>query len=697
MRTRVPIRHWRRMTVALLFSLLLATILPASAALRVQRPITYDGGRINQGYLWGEGDPGHRGVDFSYGLGTRVYAIADGTVVDLREDIGNGTGSGFGNYVMIRHDARHWDRTTGVLGYVYSIYAHLSQNSVRVSEGQHMDASTWIAEVDDTGTSTGHHLHLQICIHPQSDRTMANLSTETTSRNPELWLRPFNYGGTDTGTVIGRVSDGIGNPVSDLRIYGLSKPPGSSVTNYVWSETYRYDWANPDDILGENWGTTDVYPGTYHLQAKYTNGTLYEDLGWHTVEAGKTTYVGLHPVYLPDVSNYYWQSSITVRNNSATDGANVDITWFYSWGELVDQCSDNYIAPGATMTFTPPWAFDGSAVVVSSEDVSVVVENQYGSQAYAYNGITPASGDPAFRTGRTIYTPLSIARYGNWHTTLVVQNAGSSPADVAITYRNPSGSSRGTFHSYDIPPNGSRTLDANAHLGSSFTGSAVVTSDQEIAVIVRESDGSMVGTYNGASAGATTTYVPLVLKGYSDWTTGFQIQNVDSQGATASITYYNSNGGVAGTQPISIPGNGNLWVVPSVTGPWSGVAVVTSDRGLAVEVDEYNAGSGDLESYNGLSLATSTAYLPDVRDSATWYTGLVLQNTSGSWSNVRLRVNGVTSWQGWIQGHGWRSVRPNGTGSAVVESLSGRGLVVQVDNYWATGGDMLMSYMGDNR
>jgi len=125
--------------------------------------------------------------------------------------------------------------------------------------------------------------------------------------------------------------------------------------------------------------------------------------------------------------------------------------------------------------------------------------------------------------------------------------------------------------------------------------------------------------------------------------------------------------------------------------------VVTSDRDLAVEVDEYNGGSGDLESYNGLSLATSTAYLPDVRDSATWYTGLVLQNTSGSWSNVRLRVNGVTSWQGWIQGHGWWSVRPNGTGSAVVESLSGRGLVVQVDNYWATGGDMLVSYMGDNR
>lgn len=70
-----------------------------------------------------------------------------------------------------------------------------------------------------------------------------------------------------------------------LRVYGLSKPLGSSSTNYVWSETYHMDYANPEDILVENWGTADVYPGTYHLEAKYTNGTLYEDLGPPTRQA----------------------------------------------------------------------------------------------------------------------------------------------------------------------------------------------------------------------------------------------------------------------------------------------------------------------------------------------------------------------------------------------------------------------------
>ncbi|HET90364.1 MAG TPA: M23 family metallopeptidase [Chloroflexi bacterium] len=189
MDTKTSTRHRLWTPVALLLALLLVAVLPASAAYRVQRPITYDGGRLNQSYLYGEvwGTSTHKGVDFSYDLGTDVYAIADGTVVDLYEDYDNGDDSdplGWGNRVLIRHSARHWDRTTQQWAYVYSIYAHLSKNSVRYSIGQFVYAGTWIAEVDDTGLSSGHHLHLQICIHSQSDRTITNLGSSTTSLSP---------------------------------------------------------------------------------------------------------------------------------------------------------------------------------------------------------------------------------------------------------------------------------------------------------------------------------------------------------------------------------------------------------------------------------------------------------------------------------------------------------------------------------
>jgi hypothetical protein len=68
----------------------------------------------------------------------------------------------------------------------------------------------------------------------------------------------------------------------------LSKPAAAIYGAYGWSETYpATTWANPDDILLENWRTTDVAPGTYHLYAKNLDGTVYEDLGTHTFVAEK--------------------------------------------------------------------------------------------------------------------------------------------------------------------------------------------------------------------------------------------------------------------------------------------------------------------------------------------------------------------------------------------------------------------------
>ena len=75
---------------------------------------------------------------------------------------------------------------------------------------------------------------------------------------------------------------------------------------YGWSETYNADTENPDDILVENFATTDVTPGTYHLYARYPDGTLYEDLGNHTFVAGQTTFVGLYPSYLPAIQDNYY-------------------------------------------------------------------------------------------------------------------------------------------------------------------------------------------------------------------------------------------------------------------------------------------------------------------------------------------------------------------------------------------------------
>ncbi|MFQ5796862.1 MAG: M23 family metallopeptidase, partial [Candidatus Bipolaricaulia bacterium] len=173
--------------------------------------------------LYGEGDAVYKGVDFSAGVdfGDSVYAVADGRGVDVQDQRPNNchpTEPGrprcpvWGNYVLIQHDERHYDRTEGQMAYVYSLNLHLQQNHVFVAEGQNVNQGDLIAQADNTGNSYGDHLHLQIMLHPEANREIEPLNTlesETRSRNPEPWLNPY----PNTATAIGKVTDADGNAV----------------------------------------------------------------------------------------------------------------------------------------------------------------------------------------------------------------------------------------------------------------------------------------------------------------------------------------------------------------------------------------------------------------------------------------------------------------------------------------------------
>jgi murein DD-endopeptidase MepM/ murein hydrolase activator NlpD len=158
--------------ITIIFVCVLAFSSYANASYEVQRPITDNGGKINQGYLWGEsttvnGTPvSHKGIDFSYATGTNVHAVTNGTVVELKEDREDGERvSTWGNYILIRHSTRHYDRAdqTPQWTYVYSLYIHLKKNSIVPSVGNTVTAGQQIAQSDNTGTySTGVAGHLNV-------------------------------------------------------------------------------------------------------------------------------------------------------------------------------------------------------------------------------------------------------------------------------------------------------------------------------------------------------------------------------------------------------------------------------------------------------------------------------------------------------------------------------------------------------
>ncbi|MFE3320398.1 M23 family metallopeptidase [Nocardia sp. NPDC059195] len=85
----------------------------------------------------------HRGIDIAGPLGSPIYAVADGTVVEA------GPAQGFGLWVRIRHD----DGTISIYGHMYDFV---------VSQGERVPAGMQIARIGNRGDSTGPHLHFEI-------------------------------------------------------------------------------------------------------------------------------------------------------------------------------------------------------------------------------------------------------------------------------------------------------------------------------------------------------------------------------------------------------------------------------------------------------------------------------------------------------------------------------------------------------
>lgn len=107
---------------------------------------------------------GHGAIDIAGGTGvgvTNVIAAKSGTVVYPPDKswtgfsdngyYGNPDGGGYGNYIIIKHDDGN-----------YTLYAHLSKDSISVLAGDVVDQGQVIAKLGHSGSSTGPHLHFEM-------------------------------------------------------------------------------------------------------------------------------------------------------------------------------------------------------------------------------------------------------------------------------------------------------------------------------------------------------------------------------------------------------------------------------------------------------------------------------------------------------------------------------------------------------
>ncbi len=93
----------------------------------------------------------HGGIDFDAGEGYPIQVIADGVVTKVQPLDDNW---GDGVYVEITHSVNGET--------ILSRYCHLFTGSITVSEGESVRVGQLLAQVGDTGATTGAHLHFEI-------------------------------------------------------------------------------------------------------------------------------------------------------------------------------------------------------------------------------------------------------------------------------------------------------------------------------------------------------------------------------------------------------------------------------------------------------------------------------------------------------------------------------------------------------
>jgi len=412
----------------------------------------------------------------------------------------------------------------------------------------------------------------------------------------------------------------------------------------------------------------------------------------------ETTYVRfIEPTaYLPIIRKNYtdiwgtnWNDGFQVQN-LGTETAGIIILYYSRDGAVVSTQRDT-IAPHWSKTFYTDTLkvgdnFDGSVVIASDQPVAVIA-NQYvlsPSMWGSYTGVPNGA--------LKVNVPLVMRGNSGWNTAISVQNTGFVTATVELAFQpSPDFPGYSDTITTTIPPGAARLYDQRMQpdLGPTFVGSAVVTSDQPVAAVVNETDGSILMSYTGfVSAGSTKVHMPLVMSQNNNWWTGLQVQNLGSFATDITIEFHPDPAQSEITPTLETVGNvapgasanflqtGGQW-----TGRFVGSAVVTNseDQPIVAIVNELNQVDGEGMSYRGFTRGANKICAPLVMyDNNGWYTGLQVQNISTSTATIDLKVDGIWRARVYVapgSSYTWYPMPWAKVGAATVESLSGQLLV----------------------
>lgn len=148
-------------------------VLPANGQINNSQLFAIDWLKTNNdGAFYDPGDPPPSGNEAYFDYGEPVVAVADGTVIDVLDDVdANAPGIQPAQVpeLAAKLDLANADGNHVILdlgGGVYAMYAHFQKGSILVKEGDTVKKGDKLAELGNTGNANAPHLHFQLMDGP---------------------------------------------------------------------------------------------------------------------------------------------------------------------------------------------------------------------------------------------------------------------------------------------------------------------------------------------------------------------------------------------------------------------------------------------------------------------------------------------------------------------------------------------------
>ena len=224
-----------------------------------------------------------------------------------------------------------------------------------------------------------------------------------------------------------------------------------------------------------------------------------------------------------------------------------------------------------------------------------------------------------------------------------LDNSNTAPVSVRY-YNKDNGELESSFEipNGGIPPGDSFTMATLQGVSDGFDGSAVITSDFQIAAIANVFGNGFSGmgaSYTAFTAGATNINLPLILRNHFGFTTWFNVQNASpsNESTTVTVTYNNGESESRQIQPgaawtFNQADISNLlpdpYPAPNDAG-FVGSATITSDNNVPIVASLLQQGPTTLLGYDSFrdSQASTNPVMPLVNSNNFGFiTGIQIQN-----------------------------------------------------------------------